>query len=220
MKLIENSYGTYYEFNNEEIMRAKTDKELREKLVENSYAFVLEATKTIHLPAEYTNEDKMQIGWLGFLKALDKFSPDKNVKFYTFAFSCVRGELFNEYQSVKTEKRGWNKETQRGPIVVSMDAPLSDSEPDITYGSMICDETVDVHYTVASRVTGLEFIDALLTPTQQKFFKECIIDGKTYQEVADKYGVSRARVGAVIKKCIEIIKERFTEQQLAELLGL
>ena len=55
--------------------------------------------KSVYMTDEYTLEDKIQIGYMGLLKAVKKYENDKQVDFYnTFAYRCITTELYNEYR--------------------------------------------------------------------------------------------------------------------------
>lgn len=79
-------YSLFYEY------RETKDRKLRDKLFE----------KYIHIPHSISKryslqvpdyDDLYQCACLGLLRAIDGFNPDMNVKFYTFATTCVLNEV-------------------------------------------------------------------------------------------------------------------------------
>ncbi len=56
----------------------------------------------IHLPAGISREDLISAGVLGLNEAIDRFQPDKNVKFKTFATYRIKGAMVDEVR-----KMGW-----------------------------------------------------------------------------------------------------------------
>lgn len=44
-------------------------------------------------------EDLVQIGFVGLVKAMDRYNPSKKVKFNTFAFHYILGEILHELRS-------------------------------------------------------------------------------------------------------------------------
>ena len=46
--------------------------------------------------SKYGTEDLYSVGIIGLLKAIDEFEENKNVKFNTFAFYCIRNEVHME----------------------------------------------------------------------------------------------------------------------------
>jgi RNA polymerase sigma factor for flagellar operon FliA len=56
----------------------------------------------MHLPAGVSREDLISAGTLGLNEAIDRFQPDKNVKFKTFATYRIKGAMVDEVR-----KMGW-----------------------------------------------------------------------------------------------------------------
>jgi RNA polymerase sigma factor for flagellar operon FliA len=56
----------------------------------------------MHLPAGISREDLISAGVLGLNEAIDRFQPDKNVKFKTFATYRIKGAMVDEVR-----KMGW-----------------------------------------------------------------------------------------------------------------
>ena len=46
--------------------------------------------------SKYGIEDLYNVGIIGLLKAIDLFDASKNVKFNTFAYNCIRNEVYME----------------------------------------------------------------------------------------------------------------------------
>lgn len=72
--------------------RQTKDKKLRDKLV-NSYMYIAEilSRRFINRGLEY--DDIYQVACLGILYAVERFDPDKGVKFATYATPTVLGEI-------------------------------------------------------------------------------------------------------------------------------
>lgn len=72
--------------------RHTKDKELRDKLVEN-YIYIAEilSKRFINRGIEY--DDIYQVACIGILHAVERFDPDKGVKFASFATPTVFGEI-------------------------------------------------------------------------------------------------------------------------------
>ena len=127
MEMMKNAYGNYMRFSNEEVIACRTDKKMLEMLVENSYAFVADIAVSYYIGNEYTREDKIQIGFEGFLKAVKKFENDRGADFYTFAFQAVNSELNNTRKGMRRAKRGWDSENNSGTFVSSLDVAVGDA---------------------------------------------------------------------------------------------
>ena len=52
-----------------------------------------------------SQEDLVQAGWLGYLRALDLYNPERGTPFVSFAYGAVRGEVVNEMRRVDVLSR-------------------------------------------------------------------------------------------------------------------
>ena len=75
------------------LRRAHTgDREARDRLVKSNLKLVLSAVQ--RFSNRVTNgDDIFQVGCIGLLKAIDNFNLDMNVKFSTYAFPLIFGEI-------------------------------------------------------------------------------------------------------------------------------
>jgi RNA polymerase sigma factor for flagellar operon FliA len=74
---------------------------LKEKLVLHYMSLVKYITDSLfsHLPAHVSREDLMGAGALGLIDAIERFEPDRQVKFETFAYTRIRGAILDELRS-------------------------------------------------------------------------------------------------------------------------
>ena len=85
------------------------DRRLRNELIESHKSLAA------HLARRYTNrgepfEDLLQVAYLGMLKAVERFDPDRNLEFSTFATATVEGELKRHFRD-----RTWSVRVPRRP---------------------------------------------------------------------------------------------------------
>ena len=53
-------------------------------------------------PNKLTNfDDYMQAGYIGLLRAIRKYDPDRNTKFSTFSVICIRRQIMKEYSKLR-----------------------------------------------------------------------------------------------------------------------
>jgi RNA polymerase sigma factor FliA len=52
------------------------------------------------MPHSVDFDDLVGFGVFGLIDAIDKFDPDKNVKFKTYAVTRIRGAIFDELRSI------------------------------------------------------------------------------------------------------------------------
>lgn len=72
----------------------EADKEivqLRNKIVGSNVGLVI--TIATHLSSYYARDDMIENGFIGLYKAIDRFVPDVNTKFSSFAFKVIMGTI-------------------------------------------------------------------------------------------------------------------------------
>ena len=85
------------------------------------------------MPNTVEFEDLVGFGVFGLLDAIEKFDPDKNVKFKTYAITRIRGAIFDELRSIDWVPRSVRQKTKEiEDAVVSLESklgrPASDQE--------------------------------------------------------------------------------------------
>ena len=86
-----------------------------------------------NMPSTVEFEDLVGFGVFGLLDAIEKFDPDKNVKFKTYAVTRIRGAIFDELRSIDWVPRSVRQKTKEiEDAVVNLEAklgrPASDQE--------------------------------------------------------------------------------------------
>lgn len=71
----------------------KKKRMLHLQIVENAMQLVKKIACSIAVQAGISNEDLIQVGSIGLIKAIEFFNTDKNTKFKTYASYFIRGEI-------------------------------------------------------------------------------------------------------------------------------
>jgi RNA polymerase sigma factor for flagellar operon FliA len=66
----------------------------------------------VGMPSNVEFDDLVGFGTFGLLDAIDKFDPDKNVKFKTYAVTRIRGAIFDELRSIDWVPRSVRQKTR------------------------------------------------------------------------------------------------------------
>lgn len=67
----------------------------------------------IGMPANVEFDDLVSCGTFGLIDAIDKFDPEKNVKFKTYAVTRIRGAIFDELRSTDWVPRSIRQESRK-----------------------------------------------------------------------------------------------------------
>ena len=213
--------NSYIRFDSNEIAQRRNDKEFIEALVKNTESLVVKCAKSVYMTDEYTFEDKIQIGYMGLLKAVKKYENDKQVDFYTFAYRCITTELYNEYRGKKTAKRGYDEEKDSILFVDSLDKQVETSDNKESIVNTIQDENVDVFRDATGGViTGVQPLKKMLTDRQFKMFVDYYIIGKTLAEIAKETQLHITSVQRTLANIKQKVQQKYTEQEFAEMIGL
>ena len=71
----------------------KKKRMLHISIVEESMPFVKKIANSIASQSCISNEDLLQVGSIGLIKAIEFYDPDKNTKFKTYASYFIKGEI-------------------------------------------------------------------------------------------------------------------------------
>jgi RNA polymerase sigma factor FliA len=87
----------------------------------------------VGMPHSVEFDDLVGFGVFGLLDAIDKFDPDKNVKFKTYAVTRIRGAIFDELRSIDWVPRSVRQKTREieetiGSLEAQLGRTVSDQE--------------------------------------------------------------------------------------------
>ncbi|EAZ89874.1 sigma factor SigF [Crocosphaera chwakensis CCY0110] len=110
--------------------------ELRNRLVERNLGLVRQVAHRISRQCSEPYEDLEQIGYLGLIRAIERFDPQQGCAFSSFAIPYIRGEMLHYLRdkgSVMRIPRRWqelhNKAKKiRKQLTVSLKRPPTDQE--------------------------------------------------------------------------------------------
>lgn len=149
-------------------------------------------------------EDLISIGTIGLIKAVNTFSPDKNIKLATYASRCIENEILmflrksNQYKSDISIEEPLNIDWDGNELLLS-DVLGTDGD---TVNESIENE--------AEKKLLLESV-ARLSP-RERFIMEKrfgLVDGKelTQKEVADLIGISQSYISRLEKRIIKRLRK-------------
>ena len=83
---------------------------IKEKIVNNylNLVNIIVGKIIIGMPKHISKDELISYGYFGLLDAIEKFDPDKGIKFETYASYRIRGSIFDELRS-----QDWVKPTIR-----------------------------------------------------------------------------------------------------------
>ena len=189
---------------------AKGDSKAREPLIVHNLRLVVYIAKKFETP-NASAEDLISIGTIGLIKAVNTFSPEKNIKLATYASRCIENEILmflRRNSKLRTE--------------VSIDEPLNvDWDGNELLLSDILGTDEDVVYRDLETEVDYNLLDNAISKLCEK--ERTIIElrygintiggvEKTQKEVADLLGISQSYISRLEKRIIKKLRREIMKQ--------
>jgi RNA polymerase sigma factor for flagellar operon FliA len=113
--------------------RQKRDPKIREMFIKQYAPLVkyVAGKVAVGMPQNVEFDDLVGFGVFGLLDAIDKFDPEKNVKFKTYAVTRIRGAIFDELRSIDWVPRSVRQKTREVEEAIgSLEAQLGRTATD------------------------------------------------------------------------------------------
>ena len=179
------------------------DENAREPLIVHNLRLVVYIAKKFESPGAGT-EDLISIGTIGLIKAVNTFSPEKNIKLATYASRCIENEILmflRKSSQLKNE--------------VSIDEPINTDREgnELLLCDILGSDPDEINNGLESEMERRLVLHEVsrLSP------RECTImelrfglNGKkehTQKQVADELGISQSYISRLEKKIIGQLKE-------------
>ena len=84
--------------------KIKSQNQLESELIEEYAPLVI--SQALHFrPTNVTSlDDYIQIGYIGLLKAIRHYNPDRNTKMSTFSVICIKRAIYKEFKKFQNDK--------------------------------------------------------------------------------------------------------------------
>jgi RNA polymerase sigma factor for flagellar operon FliA len=113
--------------------RKAKDPKIREAFIKQYAPLVkyVAGKVAVGMPHNVEFDDLVGFGVFGLIDAIDKFDPDKNVKFKTYAVTRIRGAIFDELRSIDWVPRSVRQKTREVEDAIgSLEAQLGRTATD------------------------------------------------------------------------------------------
>ena len=182
----------------------------REKLIVHNLRLVVYIAKKFESTGICV-DDLVSIGTIGLIKAVNTFSPEKNIKLATYASRCIKNEIL---MFLRKSSQHRNDISIDEPLNIDWDGNellLSDilGTDEDTVNSSIEDD--------AEKAVLRETVASL--PQRERIIMEMRFGMKTgkemtQKEVADVIGISQSYISRLEKKIIKKLKKELDRQML------
>ena len=179
------------------------DEKAREPLIVHNLRLVVYIAKKFE-NANVNIEDLISIGTIGLIKAVNTFSPDRNIKLATYASRCIENEIL-----MFLRKTGQTK------YEVSIEEPLSTDWDgnELLLSDVLGSDSDSVSANIEQEVEVAQLLEAVAKlNTREAMIMELRfgLNGNkehTQKQVADLLGISQSYISRLEKKIIRKLKQ-------------
>lgn len=222
------------ENNLELLLQAKNgDDSAKEKLVEQNLGLVWSVARRF-TGRGYDIEDLFQIGCIGLIKCIDKFSFEYQVKFSTYAVPLIQGEIkrflrdsgaikvsrslkemnmkVEQYRQNVLKEKGYEPEIEEIAAALSFDAGdiVMAMEASMEIESLetpgILSKTEEYSQDIVDRLTISQMLEKL-EKNERRLIELRYFEDRTQSETGKELGISQVQVSRQEKKILEKLKE-------------
>ncbi len=174
------------------------DESVREQLITHNLRLVVYIARKFDVIGAGI-EDLISIGTIGLIKAVNTFSPEKNIKLATYASRCIENEILMYIRKTTNQKGDISLDE---PLNVDWDGNellLSDvlgSEPDVVCRGVEQDDECRMLRTIVEKLPGRE------KQIMDMRFGLTTGEELTQKEVAKQLGISQSYISRLEKRII------------------
>ncbi len=187
---------------------ATGDESAREKLITHNLRLVVYIAKKFE-SSGVNVEDLISIGTIGLIKAVNTFSPEKNIKLATYASRCIENEILMYLRKIASQK-----------MEVSLDEPLNtDWEGnELMLADVLGSDSDEINREMEEEDEKrilLKLIDTLPDREREIIDMRFGLGDKpelTQKQVADKLGISQSYISRLEKRILKRIGDKLKAQ--------
>ena len=183
---------------------ANGDDKAREKLIVHNLRLVVYIAKKFE-SSGVNIEDLISIGTIGLIKAVNTFSPEKNIKLATYASRCIENEILMYLRKIASQK-----------MEISLDEPLNTDWDgnELMLADVLGSEGDEISREIEEDDEKRMVMEIIKTLPERE---RIIIDMRfglgdkeelTQNEVADKLGISQSYISRLEKRIIKRIGDK------------
>ena len=179
----------------------------REPLIVHNLRLVVYIAKKFESPGANT-EDLISIGTIGLIKAVNTFSPEKNIRLATYASRCIENEILMFLRKSSQFKNE-----------VSIDEPLNTDYDgnELLLCDILGSDPDEVNQHMEDELERRQVLGAVakLNPRECQIMELRFgLNGKkehTQKQVADQLGISQSYISRLEKKIIRRLKDELEQ---------
>ncbi len=176
----------------------------RNALIESCIPLVWQLTRKLHRHGDYyTAEELASHGFVGLVRAADRFEPERGLKFITMAYRYVIHDIIRarDHASGKMRRRQVNES----------DLPASEYGPMLLSETLPDEDSVAPDYEPDDRLALVGDLLARLNARERLVIRECVMADDRHKatlgSMGAKLGVTKERVRQIREKAIHTMRK-------------
>ena len=131
-----------------------------EKLIKDNMNLVKKAVYSIakNIPKYIDEEDLLQVGYIGLVKAAQNYTGENGAKFSTYAYYRVRGSIYDEIRSSDWKPRRAQKRTKMITAAILKLTQKNDGAPDADNIAKELDISVEEYYVWLKETSSVRIV--------------------------------------------------------------
>ncbi len=184
--------------------------EARSMLIEHNLRLVVYIAKKYEA-SSVNLEDLVSIGTIGLIKAINTFSPEKNIKLATYASRCVENEILmylrksSRYKTEVSFDEPLNVDWEGNELLLS---DILSSESDYTTREIDDESDMQILYGALGKLSER---DRTIMDLRFGFTTG---NEKTQKEVADMLGISQSYISRLEKRIISRLRKEIKKSEV------
>ena len=198
------SYADLQGLSDEELCRvSRTGNRDAEEILASRYHRLVRSVARPYFLAGGDNEDLLQEGMFGLIKAIREYDPKRDASFYTFAERCIRNRLYTVLKAASSGKHTpLNQAVPLQTAYLNENNPFTQLDPEVM---LIDAEKTENLLRMANRQ---------LSVLEQKVLAY-YLDGLTCREIADTVGKTPKSVDNAVQRIRRKIGRQLTSSDIS-----
>ena len=167
------------------VLKAQTGDLDAEETLMRKYKETVRIKAKMYYMAGADEDDVVQEGMIGLLKAIRQYDPEKEASFGTFASLCITRQIISAIRSADRDKH------KALNTSVSLSDPLKTEHDDITVEDTLRTDMAEEPETLLVTKDIVNYIlhngDNILSELEMEVLNE-VLKGRTHEEIAEKLG--------------------------------
>ncbi len=176
----------------------------KEKVAEENIRLVYKVVSKFR-NTHFDYDDILSAGMFGFNNAINAYDSDGQVKFSTFAYTCIKNEIYLFMNEQRMDKRKANNEASSLDVKARSNAGGSTTR-EVSLKNII--PNPESEYDWEGINEAVEMVFKKLTDKQRVVFSKFLED-KKQDDIAKELGRTKQAVSVMVLKVLKMVKEEY-----------